>query len=323
MTKAAIEARGLIKVYGQTKALDGLTLRVPQGKLIGLAGPNGAGKTTFIKCILGVTYPNEGFLQVLGDDPVSKPVRLRQRIAIVHQRSGMDNLLSAWDNILIYLRLRGADMESGLKRAIEFSDVLHVRHLLNKPVVTLSGGEARKFQIIRALLGRPDLLLLDEPTNNVDPPGRKALWHLTRELVERGTTVFWTTHDLHEMEALSDAVAIMKAGKCLVYGTARELADKVSGSAIRIEGNIPRRIREHLQSLECIERIKVDNGSAAIVARKAEELVPLIVSTVVDLGGSIRRVSVRPISLEEVLLRLLDASDGRENDAGSTGSRIS
>lgn len=306
----AVEVLDVVKAYRDVVALSGLTLTARQGEIVGIAGPNGAGKTTLVKILLGVARRDSGEVRVFGRDPSDEGATIRRSISIVHQRGGMDMFLTAWDNFRTYLRLRGLDVGRGLARALVLSDRFQVRELLHRPLVTLSGGESRKLQLVRALLPEsPRLLIMDEPTVGVDPPSRRVLWETVRGVVSAGTTALWTTHDLHEMESVSDRVAVVRKGQCVALGTPGELSDLLFGRVVEVRGVIVERSRDLLQHVPRARLLSATPTSAVLALDSDQTAVPAIAQMLVESGSKIDSLNRRPFNLEEVFLKLTQAGE--------------
>ena len=214
----AISVVGLVKHYGATRAVDGLTFEVDRGEVFGLLGPNGAGKTTTVETLEGYRTADAGAVRVLGLDPVRDAARLRPRIGVMLQEGGLYPGLKP----LELLRLFAAyyddpDSPETLLDTVGLHDAARttVRHL--------SGGQAQRLSLACALIGRPDVVFLDEPTAGMDPHARATTWRLVRGLRDRGVTVVLTTHAMDEAEQLCDRVAIVTGGKLAALGSPAEL----------------------------------------------------------------------------------------------------
>jgi len=301
----------LAKKYGETVALAGLSLSAKKGEVLGVAGPNGAGKTTLVKILVGVTLRDSGDVRVFGWDPSTEGLRIRKSISIVHQRGGMDPFLTAWDNFGIYLRLRGLDVKRGLARARALSERFGINDLLHRPLVTLSGGESRKVQLVRVFLhDSPRLLIMDEPTVGLDPASRRVLWdHVRYIATSLGTTILWTTHDLHEMESVSDRIAVIRKGRCLALGTVNELSELVFGRVVEVHGEIPDSCRSVLDKVPGVNVLSITPCSAVLVVEPGQEVVPLITEILVQNGCRIDSLTRRTFSLEEAFLQLTEEGD--------------
>ena len=219
----AIRIRGLVKTYGEHRAVDGLDLDVHEGEVFALLGPNGAGKTTTVEVLEGFRDRDAGEVSVLGSDPHRAPLGWRDRIGIVLQTSGGLDLLTPREV------LRSTAKAYRRPRAVD--DVLAAVGLVEKAddrIVGLSGGQRRRLDVALGIVGAPDLLFLDEPTTGFDPQARREFWELIRGLATGGTTILLTTHYLDEAEHLADRVGVIAAGRLLALDAPETLGGRRS-----------------------------------------------------------------------------------------------
>ncbi len=218
----SILTRDLTKVYGSIRALDGLTMAVPENIVFGLLGPNGAGKTTLLRLLTTITQPTSGYAEVLGHDIARQGLTIRRLIGVVAQANNLDDYLTGRENMIIHARMHNMAPADYNPRIDELLSVFELYARRNDRPKTYSGGMQRRLALARALLHRPRILFLDEPTTGLDPQARRALWDQVEAL--RGhVTVFLTTHYMEEADALCDRVAIMDRGKVLVDAPPAEL----------------------------------------------------------------------------------------------------
>jgi ABC-2 type transport system ATP-binding protein len=231
-----ITVEGLRKSYGPVKAVDGVTFQVRKGEIFGMVGPNGSGKTTTIECIEGLRCPDEGSLRVLGLDPQENYYALRERTGVQLQSANLPPRMrveEAMDLFSVFYRhstdFRPLLKELGLeeKRRTFFSQ--------------LSGGQKQRLFVALALINRPEIVFLDELTTGLDPQARRATWELVREIRERGTTVFLTTHFMDEAERLCDRVLILDKGRIIALDTPQSLVSQL-GMGMRISFHVNGRI---------------------------------------------------------------------------------
>jgi ABC-2 type transport system ATP-binding protein len=227
-----IEVEHLLKKYpkAQKNAVDDLTFSIQRGEIFGLLGPNGAGKTTTIGILTTSAKPDSGRATIMGWDVATNPVRVKQHIAVIPQRSNLDKRLSARSLLLFHAKYHNMPRADREKRADYLLKELGLSERARDNVTTFSGGMAQRLLLARALMHTPDVLVLDEPTNSLDPQSRLFLWDQIRMLNQQGLTILLTTHDLHEAEQLCDRIAIMDEGRILVSGTLPELQKRMSGS---------------------------------------------------------------------------------------------
>ena len=224
-----------------TRALDELTLTVPNGAVYGLLGPNGAGKTTLIRILATLLRPDGGSVCVAGHDVVRHPALVRERIGLAGQFAAVDDHLTGRENITVIGRLYGLSRRDAARRAADIVDRIHLADAADRHVKTYSGGMRRRIDLAASLIGHPQVLFLDEPTTGVDPASRQDVWHLVRELAGEGTTVLLTTQYLDEADRLADRIAVIDHGRLLTEGTATELKDR-TGSVV-VELDLPAHLR--------------------------------------------------------------------------------
>ena len=199
----AIEARGLVKAYGETRALDGIDLTVRRGQVFGFLGPNGAGKTTTIRILATLTRPDGGTARVLGFDVVRERNAIRARVAVTGQFASLDDDLTGYENLTVFGRLRGLSRAASKRRADE-------------------------------LLAAFDLLFLDEPSTGMDPRSQSQVWELVREIAAAGTTVLLTTQYLEEADQLADQIAVIDHGQIVAEGTSSQLKAQVGSGSLHV-----------------------------------------------------------------------------------------
>jgi daunorubicin resistance ABC transporter ATP-binding subunit len=223
MSEPAVEARGLRKAFGKVRALDGLSLAVPAGSVLGLLGPNGSGKTTTVSILATSLRPDAGRATVDGLDVVTEAARVRRVIGLAGQFAAVDPNLTGQENLRLIGRLSRMGRRQARVRADELLDGFGLNAAAGRLVRGYSGGMRRRLDVAAALLHRPAVLFLDEPTTGLDPESRFALWDSVRDLARSGTTVLLTTQYLEEADALADRVAIISAGRVASTGTPAEL----------------------------------------------------------------------------------------------------
>lgn len=226
----AIVARGIVREYGERRALDGFSLDVPAGGIFGILGPNGSGKSTFIAMVAAMEHPSSGELRVLGQAPSRA---LRSKVGTVFQENSADQLMRAAEYLRFAGRLFGVDRRTLQDRVPALLERFGLGERRNDPISTLSGGMRRRLEVARALLHGPELVILDEPTTGVDPEERRILWETLREA--RGTaTVLLATNDLAEADAVCDRVSFVQAGRVVAEGSPAELKQGLRRDAVRI-----------------------------------------------------------------------------------------
>ena len=231
---AIIEARDLVKRYGDVVALDGLDLTVPEGTILGLLGPNGAGKTTAVSILTTLLAPDSGSATVAGADVVASPGEVRKRIGLSGQYSAVDEHLTGFENLDMIGRLYHLGRKRSKARARELLERFDLVDAANRPVKTYSGGMRRRLDLAGALVAEVPVLVLDEPTTGLDPRSRTELWAVIRELVDRGSTLLLTTQYMEEADQLADDIVVIDHGREIAHGTADELKAMVGGERIEV-----------------------------------------------------------------------------------------
>ncbi|MQY30238.1 ATP-binding cassette domain-containing protein [Nocardia aurantia] len=230
----AIEADGLVKVFGEQRAVDGVSLTVPQGAVYGVLGPNGAGKTTTIRMLATLLRPDGGSARVFGRDVQREPTAVRSLIGVTGQYASVDEKLSATENLIIFSRLLGLSRADSRRKAAELLEEFGLTEAANKPLENFSGGMRRRLDLAASLIAAPPLLFLDEPTTGLDPRTRAQMWETIRRLVREGATVLLTTQYLDEADQLADRIAVIDHGKVIADGTSDELKASVGLSALQL-----------------------------------------------------------------------------------------
>lgn len=231
----AIEIDDLVCRFGETTAVDGLSLRVPRGTVFGFLGPNGAGKTTTIKTLVGLSRATSGRMRVLGYEVPGQTRAMRREVTLLLESPGVYDKLDALTNLEVFGEFYGMTPHDATARAKALLEKLGLASMMKRRVGKLSTGERRKLGIARTLLSKPKLVFLDEPTAGLDAEAAAALRDDIAQLVrEDGLTVFLTTHHLEEVERLCDSVAVIRAGKLIAQGSPRELAARSSRPEVTV-----------------------------------------------------------------------------------------
>jgi len=229
-----IVARGLAKSYKDVHALDGLSLEVPEGSVLGLLGPNGAGKTTAVRILTTLLRPDAGTAVVAGVDVLADPAEARRNIGVSGQYAAVDENLTGFENLDMVGRLYHLGAANSRVRARELLEQFDLADAGDRPAKTYSGGMRRRLDLAGALVARPPVLFLDEPTTGLDPRSRSDLWTVIGELVHGGTTLLLTTQYLEEAERLADNIVVIDHGTSIAEGTADELKAKVGGERLEL-----------------------------------------------------------------------------------------
>ncbi|MFD7295976.1 ATP-binding cassette domain-containing protein [Streptomyces sp. NPDC059897] len=233
-TGLAIETAGLVKTFGDNRAVDGIDLTVPAGTVYGVLGPNGAGKTTAVKMLATLLRPDAGEAHVFGHDVVREADAVRSRVSLTGQYASVDEDLTGHENLVLLARLTGHGKKSAAARADQLLDAFGLLEASGRQVKNYSGGMRRRIDIAASILNTPDLLFLDEPTTGLDPRSRNQVWEIVRAVVAQGTTVLLTTQYLDEADQLAARIAVIDKGRVIAEGTKGELKSSVGSGSVHV-----------------------------------------------------------------------------------------
>ncbi|WP_328604911.1 ATP-binding cassette domain-containing protein [Amycolatopsis sp. NBC_00345] len=293
----AIRAEGLVKHFGETKALDGVDLEVPFGKVVGVLGPNGAGKTTAVRILATLLKPDAGHATVGGYDVVKDPVRVRGLIGLTGQYASVDEDLNGTENLVLIGRLLDYSRADAKARARELLERFELTDAAKRPVRTYSGGMRRRIDLAASLVGRPEVLYLDEPTTGLDPHARNEVWAVVRNLVADGATVLLTTQYLEEADQLADKITVIDHGRVVADGRADELKRRVGGQTLQVRPS-------SLADLDAVFRILGDLTGVRPTRDDDTGLLTAPVGDPVLLSTLVRKLDEAGITSDELALRL-------------------
>jgi ABC-2 type transport system ATP-binding protein len=309
----AIKTEGLRKTYksarGDVEAVRGIDLSVPKGEFFGLLGPNGAGKSTTIGMLTTLVAPTGGRAWVAGHDVERDTVAVKRRIGVVTQNNTLDMQLTVAENLQFRSRFFGLGPRTASRRAAQLIDAFGLGDRRNAMADQLSGGQARRLLIARALVHQPDVLFLDEPTAGLDPQTRVNLWEILEVLHAQGQTVLLTTHYMEEAELLCDRIAVVDHGKILAEGTLEQLKEDAGAETVvtvRFERQLPPGFAERnlLTDRPSVSRAEADGDQLRVFSRAPEGLLGEIVSLGASEGLHVRDAAQLKPSLETVFLTL-------------------
>ena len=298
----ALRVRHLRKAYKDVLAVDGLDLEVQAGECFGLLGPNGAGKTTTVEICEGLTAPDSGDVEVLGQRWSSNAPQLRQRLGIQLQDTQLSEKLTVFETVRLF--------RSFFRQGAETSEVIARVQLEEKQksrVGDLSGGQKQRLALACALVGDPDFLFLDEPTTGLDPQARRQLWELIEEFKQSGRTILLTTHYMEEAERLCDRVAIIDHGREIALGTPRELiastcaeqmVEFTAGSASKAL-DVPA-----LRRIEGVRDVRTENGAVLLQVTELHTSVPALLAELTRQNVSLTELRTHSATLEDVFVTL-------------------
>jgi len=298
-TGSVIRVRGLVKRYGEIRAVDGIDFDVAPGEVFGLLGPNGAGKTTTVEILEGLRAPDGGEAQVLGVDVATAAESLKPRIGISLQTAALYPKLTVVEVIDLFRSFYTTSRPTD-----ELVDLLELGERRNARTKDLSGGQRQRLAVALALVNDPELVFLDEPTTGLDPAARRALWDLIKGLKARGRSVLLTTHYMEEAEILCDRLAIMDHGRILEMGTVDALISKrFKERAVRFDA-IEGLADNVFEGLPAVSSVKHDGDAVLLYTADVAATVGAVLSLTESRGVEPQNLAIRRASLEDVFLDL-------------------
>ncbi|MCL6732644.1 ATP-binding cassette domain-containing protein [Streptomyces neyagawaensis] len=306
----AVTVRGLVKHYGETRALDGVDLDVREGTVMGVLGPNGAGKTTLVRCLSTLVTPDSGQATVAGYDVVRQPRALRRVIGLTGQYASVDEKLSGFENLYMIGRLLDLSRKDARGRANGLLERFSLTEAAGRPVATYSGGMRRRLDLAASMMGRPAVLYLDEPTTGLDPRTRIEVWDEVKRMVGDGVTVLLTTQYMEEAEQLASELTVIDRGKVIAKGGIDALKAQVGGRTLRVRPVDPAQLRPLARELDDLgitglatTTVDTENGTLLVPILSDEQLTA-VVGAISDRGITIGSISTELPSLDEVFLSL-------------------
>ena len=296
-----VRVEGLVKTYGPTVAVDGISFDVREGEIFGIVGPNGAGKTTAIECLEGLRRPDRGAVSVLGLDPQRDGRVIRMQTGVQLQQSSLPERMKVWEALDLYASFYTRTIDGN-----ELLSRLGLGEKRNAHFARLSGGQKQRLYIALALINDPRLVFLDELTTGLDPQARHAIWDLVRDVRSKGKTVLLTTHFMEEAERLCDRVLILDHGRIVALDTPAALVGSLGGEervAFSVDSALPEAFARALPGGALVEA----QGDRVIVRGTGERQVPLVVDVVgllAKLGIRFRELRTEQPTLEDVFLKL-------------------
>ena len=232
----SVIAENLVKTYdkGKVRALDGLSLDVEEGTVLSVLGPNGAGKTTVVRILTTLLRADSGSASVAGIDVIKNPEKVREVIGLSGQYAAVDEILTGYDNLVMFGELYHLGKKQAVVRANELLERFSLTEAAKRPIKTYSGGMRRRLDLAASLIVKPKVLFLDEPTTGLDPRGRQEMWGVIQELVKGGVTLLLTTQYLEEADQLADDIAVIDTGKVIARGTSDALKKQVGGERLEV-----------------------------------------------------------------------------------------
>tara|TARA_Y100001968_G_scaffold43888_1_gene33980 strand:- start:1647 stop:2654 length:1008 start_codon:yes stop_codon:yes gene_type:complete len=262
-----IELKDLVKNYGPVKALNGLTIEVPNGCLYGLLGPNGAGKSTTLRILCTLLSPDSGRVIISGIDAIKDPRKIRRILGYVAQEVSIDKILTGRELLRFQADLYHLSSKEINTRIPELISLLEMGNWIDRRCGSFSGGMKRRLDIASGLLHRPKLLVLDEPTVGLDIESRTVIWDLLRELRSQGTTILLSSHYLEEVEKLSDEIAIIDQGRVIAEGSPENLKQRLGGDRVTLK---VREFSNEIESEKVKNLLKNIPGVSQVVINRAQ-----------------------------------------------------
>lgn len=293
----AIYAEGLVKTFGDVRALDGVDLDVPEGTVLGLLGPNGAGKTTTVRCLTTLLRPDSGRAVVAGIDVLAHPDEVRRSIGLSGQFAAVDEYLTGRENLQMVGRLYQMSAKAAKARAGELLDQFNLADAADRPAKTYSGGMRRRLDLAAALVVSPPVMFMDEPTTGLDPRNRQQLWEVIKQLVSGGTTLLLTTQYLEEADHLAHDIAVVDQGRVIARGTSDELKARTGGERVEVV------VHEHEHIAAAAEVLAGFGKGDTSVEEHTRKLTVPVSGGAKLLAEVIRELDVRGIEIDDIGLR--------------------
>ncbi|MBL1081269.1 ATP-binding cassette domain-containing protein [Streptomyces actinomycinicus] len=293
----AIYAEGLVKTFGDVRALDGVDLDVPEGTVLGLLGPNGAGKTTTVRCLTTLLRPDSGKAVVAGVDVLRHPDAVRRSIGLSGQFAAVDEYLTGRENLQMVGQLYQMKAKAARTRAAELLEQFNLADAADRPAKTYSGGMRRRLDLAAALVVSPPVMFMDEPTTGLDPRNRQQLWEVIKRLVSGGTTLLLTTQYLEEADHLAHDIAVVDHGKVIAKGTSDQLKARTGGERVEVVVHE----RDHMATAAEVLR-GFGKGDTTVEDHTRKLTVPVTGGAKL-LAEIIRELDTRGIEIDDIGLR--------------------
>ncbi|MFE2874821.1 ATP-binding cassette domain-containing protein [Streptomyces roseus] len=293
----AIYAEGLVKTFGEVRALDGVDLDVPEGTVLGLLGPNGAGKTTAVRVLTTLLRPDSGTAVVAGIDVLKHPNEVRRAIGLSGQFAAVDEYLTGRENLRMVGRLYQMTGKAAKARAGELLERFNLADAADRTAKTYSGGMRRRLDLAAALVVRPPVMFMDEPTTGLDPRNRQQLWDVIQELVAGGTTLLLTTQYLEEADHLAHDICVVDQGKVIARGTSDQLKAQTGGERVEVVVHE----REHMDGARAV-LAGFGKGETTVEQHTRKLTVPVSGGAKL-LAEVIRELDSRGIEIDDIALR--------------------
>lgn len=304
-----VSAEQLVKTYkkGNVRALDELSLDVEEGTVLSVLGPNGAGKTTVVRILATLLSPDSGSATVAGIDVIKHPEKVREVIGLSGQYAAVDEILTGWDNLVMFGRLYHLSKSASIKRAEELLERFSLTESARRPIKTYSGGMRRRLDLAASLIVKPKVLFLDEPTTGLDPRGRQEMWEVIEELVKGGVTLLLTTQYLDEADQLADDIVVIDHGRVIARGTSDALKKQIGGERLEV-------VVEQAQIARAMELVTRVSGAKATLDEGLRQISSPVTqgsSALIEVLRSLDEEGIHPLdialkrpSLDDVFMSL-------------------
>jgi len=303
----AVEAHGLVKVFGDNRAVDGVDLSVRAGSIYGVLGPNGAGKTTTISMLATLLKPDAGEARIFGHDTQREAQIVRQLIGVTAQFASVDEGMTARENLMLFCRLLGLSSAESKSKTAQLLEQFSLTDAANRTLRKFSGGMRRRLDLAASLIAQPPLIFLDEPTTGLDPRTRAQMWDTIRGLVHTGSTVLLTTQYLDEADQLADRIAVIDRGRVVAEGTADELKASVGSSSLQLRLENTGDVDDARRVIQAVLGVQaaVSPEATRLTAPMADvDRVTELLVTLRDAGIRLTEMSVQKPTLDEVFLTI-------------------
>ncbi|MFM7687597.1 MAG: ATP-binding cassette domain-containing protein [Actinomycetota bacterium] len=313
----AVEARSLVRRFGETEAVSGVDLSIATGEIYGFLGPNGAGKSTTVRMLCTLLAPTGGTARVAGFDVATEAEKVRLRIGVALQEAALDPKQTGRELLDLQGRLYGLSKAERTRRLGELLDLVAIGDAIDRRIGTYSGGMKRRLDLAAALVHQPDVLFLDEPTTGLDPTSRAAVWEEVRHLNhDLGMTIFLTTQYLEEADALTDRVGIIAQGRLVAEGTPEELKRSVGSDLViaRVPAGRGREVADAVASLPQVQTVEVSGDEVVMSVLNGPTAISPVALALAAAEVTVEGLTLRTPTLDDVFLHITGGrlQDGEE-----------
>lgn len=310
LSDKGVDVEGIGKSFGSVDALRDISFDVGRGEVVALLGPNGAGKTTTVEILSTLTRPDRGRARVAGHDVAADPAMVRRSIMLTGQHVALDEMLTGYENLVMFGRLQGLKKSAARARARELLREFDLEHAADRRVGTYSGGMRRRVDIACGLVVRPEVVFLDEPTTGLDPRSRQAIWELVTTFKDAGIATLLTTQYLEEADALSDRIIVIDQGTIVAQGTADDLKERTGGTVCEIVPSDPADVYAVASALGALlpaasrATLTADSDRVSMPAPEGPNTLGAALSRLNAAGIELADIALRRPSLDDVFLSL-------------------